>query len=296
MIVMVHVACSENMKKYFENIVDEVKKIYRIAEECRKKGFDPTDEVEIPLAADMADRVEGLVGPKGVAERIRELVKELGKEPAALEIAKEIVEGKFGNFDKEKKAEQAVRTALAVLTEGIVAAPLEGIADVKIKKNPDGTEYLAIYYAGPIRSAGGTAQALSVLVGDFVRKAMGLDRYKPTEDEIERYVEEVELYQSEVGSFQYNPTADEIRTAIRNIPIEITGEATDDVEVSGHRDLPRVETNQLRGGALLVLVEGVLLKAPKILRHVDKLGIEGWDWLKDLMSKKEEKEEEKDEK
>lgn len=100
---MVHVACSENMKKYFENIVDEVKKIYRIAEECRKKGFDPTDEVEIPLAADMADRVEGLVGPKGVAERIRELVKELGKEPAALEIAKEIVEGKFGNFDKEKR-------------------------------------------------------------------------------------------------------------------------------------------------------------------------------------------------
>ncbi|AIJ05382.1 DNA polymerase II large subunit [Methanocaldococcus bathoardescens] len=293
---MVHVACSENMKKYFENIVSEVKKIYKIAEECRKKGFDPVDEVEIPLAADMADRVEGLVGPKGVAERIRELVKELGKEPAALEIAKEIVEGKFGNFDKEKKAEQAVRTALAVLTEGIVAAPLEGIADVKIKKNPDGTEYLAIYYAGPIRSAGGTAQALSVLVGDFVRKAMGLDRYKPTEDEIERYVEEVELYQSEVGSFQYNPTADEIRTAIRNIPIEITGEATDDVEVSGHRDLPRVETNQLRGGALLVLVEGVLLKAPKILRHVDKLGIEGWDWLKDLMSKKEEKEEEKEEK
>ncbi|XRP96809.1 DNA-directed DNA polymerase II large subunit [Methanocaldococcus sp. 16A] len=291
---MVHVACSENMKKYFENIVSEVQKLYKIAEECRKKGFDPVDEVEIPLAADMADRVEGLVGPKGVAERIRELVKELGKEPAALEIAKEIVEGKFGDFDKEKKAEQAVRTALAVLTEGIVAAPLEGIADVKIKKNPDGTEYLAIYYAGPIRSAGGTAQALSVLVGDFVRKAMGLDRYKPTEDEIERYVEEVELYQSEVGSFQYNPTADEIRTAIRNIPIEITGEATDDVEVSGHRDLPRVETNQLRGGALLVLVEGVLLKAPKILRHVDKLGIEGWDWLKDLMSKKEEKEEEKE--
>ncbi len=290
--IMVHVACSDRMRKYFENIIKEVERCYKIAEECRKKGLDPVDEVEIPLASDMADRVEGLVGPKEVAERIRELVLELGKEPAALEIAKEIVEGKFGDFDREKKAEQAVRTALAVLTEGIVAAPLEGIADVKIKKNPDGTEYLAIYYAGPIRSAGGTAQALSVLVGDFVRKALGLDRYKPTEDEIERYVEEVELYQSEVGSFQYTPTADEIRTAIRNIPIEITGEATDDVEVSGHRDLPRVETNQLRGGALLVLVEGVLLKAPKILRHVEKLGIEGWDWLKELVSKKEESEEE----
>ncbi|WP_423792561.1 DNA-directed DNA polymerase II large subunit [Methanocaldococcus indicus] len=288
-----HVVCSERMKKYFENLIKEVERIYKIAEECRKMGLDPEDYVEIPLAKDMADRVEGLVGPKGVAERIRELVNEYGKEEAALKIAEEIVNGKFGEIDREKLAEQAVRTALAVLTEGIVAAPIEGIADVKIKKNFDGTEYLAIYYAGPIRSAGGTAQALSVLVGDFVRKAMGLDRYKPTEDEIERYVEEVELYQSEVGSFQYSPTADEIRKAIRNIPIEITGEATDNVEVSGHRDLKRVETNQLRGGALLVIVEGVLLKAPKILKRVEKLNLEGWDWLKDFVNKG--KEEEKDE-
>ncbi|AXI25566.1 DNA polymerase II large subunit [Methanofervidicoccus sp. A16] len=294
---MFHVKASKEMESYFERILREVKRIYEIAEECRRKGYDPVDHVEIPLAKDMADRVEGLVGPKGVASRIRELVNEYGKEPAALEIAKEIVEGKFGKEEsKEKLAEQAIRTALAILTEGIVAAPLEGIAHVKIKKNKDGSEYLAIYFAGPIRSAGGTAQALAVLVGDYVRKALGLSRYIPTEDEIERYVEEVDLYQSEVGSFQYSPSAEEIRTAVRNIPIEITGEATDDVEVSGHRDLERVETNQLRGGALLVLVEGVLLKAPKILRHVDKLGIEGWEWLKELKGKKEEenKEEEKE--
>ena len=287
---MFHVSSSKDMESYFKNILENVKEIYNIAEECRKKGYDVSDFVEIPLAKDMADRVEGLVGPKGVSERIRELVSELGKEPAALEIAKEIVEGKFGNSgNREELAEQAVRTALAIITEGIVAAPLEGIAHVKIKKNKDGSEYLAIYFAGPIRSAGGTAQALAVLVGDYVRKNMGLNRYMPSEDEIERYVEEVDLYQSEVGSFQYSPKAEEIRTAVKNISIEITGEATDDVEVSGHRDLDRVETNQIRGGALLALVEGVLLKAPKILRHVDKLGIEGWDWLKELKGKKEEK-------
>ncbi len=287
---MFHVKSSKDMESYFKNILENVKEIYNIAEDCRKKGYDPTDFVEIPLAKDMADRVEGLVGPKGVSERIRELVSELGKEPAALEIAKEIVEGKFGNLgSRDELAEQAVRTALAIITEGIVAAPLEGIAHVKIKKNKDGSEYLAIYFAGPIRSAGGTAQALAVLVGDYVRKNMGLNRYIPSEDEIERYVEEVDLYQSEVGSFQYSPKAEEIRTAVKNISIEITGEATDDVEVSGHRDLDRVETNQIRGGALLALVEGVLLKAPKILRHVDKLGIEGWNWLKELKGKKEEK-------
>ncbi|WP_333788535.1 DNA polymerase II large subunit [Methanococcus maripaludis] len=285
---MLHVSASKGMTEYFKNILDDVSNLYNLAEECRKNGYDVTDHVEIPLAKDMADRVEGIVGPKNVAERIRELVSEFGKEPAALEIAKEIVEGKFGEFGREVGAEQAVRTALAVITEGIVAAPLEGIAYVKIKKNSDNSEYLAIYFAGPIRSAGGTAQALAVLVGDYVRKNMGLDRFKPTEDEVERYGEEVDLYQSEVTTFQYQPKAEEIRVAVRNISVEITGEATDDVEVSGHRDLPRVETNQIRGGALLALVEGVLLKAPKILRHVDKLNIEGWNWLKELKSKKEE--------
>ena len=293
---MLNVKTSKDMEIYFNNLLSEVKKLYNIAEECRKKGLDVSSSVEIPLASDMADRVEGLVGPKGISKRIRELVSKMGKEPAALEIAKEISEGKYGNDDREKLAEQAVRTALAILTEGIVAAPLEGIASVKIKKNRDGSEYLAIYFAGPIRSAGGTAQALAVLVGDYVRKNMGLNRYIPTEDEIERYVEEVDLYQSDVGSFQYSPKPEEIRTAVRNIPIEITGEPTDDVEVSGHRDLDRVETNQLRGGALLALVEGVLLKAPKIIRHVDKLGIEGWDWLKELKGKNNKKEDKKEEK
>ena len=49
--------------------------------------------------------------------------------------------------------------------------------------------------------------------------------------EVERYGEEVDLYQSEVTTFQYQPKAEEIRTAVRNISVEITGEATDDVEV-----------------------------------------------------------------
>ena len=39
-------------------------------------------------------------------------------------------------------------------------------------------------------------------------------------------------------------------------------------EVAGNRDLPRVETNSLRGGACLVLAEGLCLKAAKIMKHV----------------------------
>ncbi|USS41494.1 DNA polymerase II large subunit [Thermococcus aggregans] len=278
---------SEEMKKYFESLQREIDRAYEIAKQARAQGKDPVRDIEVPQATDMAGRVESLVGPKGVAERIRELVKEYGKELAALKVVDEIIEGKFGKFEsKEKLADQSVRTALAILTEGIVSAPLEGIADVRIKKNPDGTDYLAIYYAGPIRSSGGTAQALSVLVGDYVRRKLGLDRFKPTEEHIERYVEEVDLYHRAVTRLQYHPSPDEVRLAVRNIPIEITGEATDDVEVS-HRNVPGVETNNLRGGAILVLAEGVLQKAKKLVKYIDKMGIEGWEWLKEFVEAKE---------
>ncbi|RLF80817.1 DNA polymerase II large subunit [Thermococci archaeon] len=278
---------SEEMKKYFEYLQREIDKAYEIAKQARAQGKDPVRGIEVPQATDMAGRVENLVGPKGVAERIRELVKEYGKELAALKVVDEIIDGKFGKFEsKEKLADQSVRTALAILTEGIVSAPLEGIADVKIKKNSDGTNYLAIYYAGPIRSSGGTAQALSVLVGDYVRRKLGLDRFKPTEEHIERYVEEVDLYHRAVTRLQYHPSPEEVRLAVGNIPIEITGEATDDVEVS-HRNVPGVETNHLRGGAILVLAEGVLQKAKKLVKYIDKMGIEGWEWLKEFVEAKE---------
>src|SRR2546428_11794066 len=80
---------------------------------------------------------------------------------------------------KEKAVDRAVRVGLAILTEGILVAPLEGLAGVKIKRNRDGTSYVDLSYAGPIRSAGGTGQALSVLIADIVRRGLGPGRYIP---------------------------------------------------------------------------------------------------------------------
>ena len=272
---------------YFEDLEEETLKLYEIAKNARLKGHDIELEPEIPLAKDLAERVEGLVGPKGVAARIKELEDNISREEVAFQIAREIVtktdiEGKDDNLEvKEQKSDQAIRTALAILTEGVVAAPLEGIAKLKIKRNFDNGWYLAVYFAGPIRSAGGTAAALAVLIGDYIRLSLGLDKYKPTDTEIERYVEEVELYESEVTNLQYSPKPDEVRIAAKNIPVEVTGEPTDKIEVS-HRDLERVETNNIRGGALLAIAEGVIQKAPKVLKYAKKLKIDGWEWLEDF--------------
>lgn len=269
---------------YFETLEEETEKAYVVARKARLKGHDIELQPEIPLAKDLSERVEGLVGPKGVAKRIKELEEEYSREEVAFKIAGEIVttpdvEGQEDSIEvRENKSDQALRTALAILTEGVVAAPLEGIAKVKIKQNFDKTWYLAVYFAGPIRSAGGTAAALAVLIGDYIRRAIDLDIYKPTEREIERYVEEVELYESEVTNLQYSPSPDEVRLAIQSIPVEVTGEPTDKIEVS-HRDLERVETNNIRGGALLAIAEGVIQKSAKVMKYAAKLKIDGWNWL-----------------
>ncbi len=271
--------------EYFEVLESALARAMEIAGMARGQGKDPSLSVEVPTAVDLAERVEKLIGIDGVAERVRELEAQgLSREEAALAIGSDFAAGRIGKFSSKIEAiDGAIRTSVALLTEGVVAAPMEGIAKVDLGKNDDGTDYLKVYYAGPIRSAGGTAQALSVLVADYVRRGVGIDRYKPRPEEVERYVEEIGLYRR-VAGLQYAPSDQEIRTLVQNCPICIEGEPTEEEEVSGYRDLERIETNRIRGGVALVSAEGIALKRPKLKKHVSKLGIEGWDWLDELAS------------
>ena len=60
---------------YFDRLEAETHHLYEIANEARSKGLDVETTTEVPLAKDLAERVEGLVGPEGVAKRIKELRK-----------------------------------------------------------------------------------------------------------------------------------------------------------------------------------------------------------------------------
>ncbi len=272
----------EYYESYVNMIREEVQRIAKIAETARSKGIDPTENVEIRPADDVAGRVEGLVGPPGVAEKIRQLSETEPAHSVAFEVAREIIQkAQATGANLEEAAEQAIRTALAILTEGITAGPIEGIATVRIKANVDGSRYLAVYFAGPIRAAGGTEAAQTVIVADAVRQQIDLDRYKPSIENVERYVEEVDLY-NRISHLQYPSRPDEVRLAARSIPVEVTGEPTAEVEVTGYRDLPGVETNRLRGGAILVLNDSILGKAHKLANQVAQLSLSGWDWLENL--------------
>jgi DNA polymerase II large subunit len=121
----------------------------------------------------------------------------MSREESAMQLGADIAGMRIQRFESRDEAvEMAIRAAVALLTEGVVAAPIEGIAKITIEKNDDGTEFIRIFYAGPIRSAGGTAQALSVLVADYVRRELGINRYIPRTEEIERCVEEITKYRT----------------------------------------------------------------------------------------------------
>ncbi|MDD1706785.1 MAG: DNA polymerase II large subunit, partial [Methanoregulaceae archaeon] len=274
---------SAEMELYSADLLAYLARALDIATKARAQGFDPRTEVEIPIASDLADRVEALLGIKGIAVRIRELEVVMTREEAALRIGDDFVARKFGEQSREEVLDHAIRTAMAMLTEGVVAAPTEGIAKIKTGKNDDGTAYLRIFYSGPIRSAGGTAQALSVLVGDYVRRALGINRYIPRDDEVERYIEEIRQYNT-IMNLQYLPSEREIRLIVRNCPVCIDGEGTEQEEIGGYRNLERIETNTVRGGMALVLAEGLALKAPKLQKYVRAMKMDGWEWLGELTS------------
>ena len=271
------------MEPYFRAIESEVDRAYAVAERARREGFDPETAPEIPRAQDMAMRVEKLLahlGIEGISSEIRSLAAEMPREEVAVSIARRLARDASRGDSVADRVDRALRVGLAILTEGILVAPLEGLAEVHIREQRDRGAYIELYYAGPIRAAGGTAQALSVLLADIVRRDLGLEAYHPEPGEVERYKEEIPLYKYH-QHLQYVPTPEEIDLVVRNVPVAISGESTEgDAEVSAFRNLPRVPTNGIRGGACLVIAEGLCQKAPKLRKVIEKLGLDGWEFLR----------------
>ncbi|MGB5089671.1 MAG: DNA polymerase II large subunit, partial [Nitrososphaeraceae archaeon] len=266
----------QKISKYIENSIS-------VAQTAKNNGLDISEKVESQIGYDLPDRI-AKIHELDISSRLRTLLPELGKELTALKIAEEIVLGKYGGVTIEEKLNNAVRVGLSVVTEGVTVAPLQGIYDVKIKTNANNSQYLSVSFAGPIRSAGGTEAALTMLIADHVRKIIGLDKYiaNSYDDEISRYVEELRIYEREVGNFQFKVSDGDVIRCISSLPVEIDGVDTDPVEVVGHRNLQRVSTNRVRGGALRVMNDGLIGRSRKILKIVETLKLEGWDWLKSL--------------
>ncbi|MDG6899792.1 MAG: DNA polymerase II large subunit [Nitrososphaerota archaeon] len=274
-----------HLEPYYRDILSQYEAAHSLASAARTKGHDPTSVVESKTVFDLADRVNQMLRLdqfEGLVDRLRELLHSTSKERAALTISQEIALGKFGALERHEALSYGVRAGLAVMTDGVTVAPLEGISGVTIKQNDDNTDYVSVSYAGPMRSAGGTEAAFSLVIADVTAKKLGLSNYRAHQEEIDRFAEELRIYERDVANFQYKVTDDDIRRAISNLPVEIDGIETDPIEVVVHRNLKRVATDRLRGGALRVLNDGVIGRAHKLSKKLASLNISGWDFLSQL--------------
>lgn len=287
-----------NTQEYFKDLEIKTREAYSVADEARKKGFDPVKNVEIPLARSLAEKVTGLISVlypqlenSGVVERILELEKEHGKlDPyVSFKIAEEVAKQKFCKFsDVVEAIEAGVRMGFAYTTLGVVSSPIEGFTGLEVGKTKEGKDYLVAYFSGPIRSAGTTASCLVLTIIDYLREIFGFAKFDPSTEEIERYATENQDYHDRVTNLQYLPTKEEMNFIAKNLPIQIEGEPTEKIEVSNYKNLDRVKTNYIRGGMCLIFSEGLAQKAKKGLRLLNQAkdkGIKatGFNWLKEYV-------------
>lgn len=280
-----------NNTEYFAALSEQFESAYDVAATARSKGYDIEPFVEIKPAPDLASRVEGIIGFEGLAELIKQKsVSGKNRQELAFDVAKEICTAERFEMPVDARIALAVRVGLAILTEGILVAPTEGISSVELHKNYDGSDYAALVFAGPIRSAGGTSVALSVALADYARRFLGVGSYRPQQTEIERFLEEIWLYDSRLHRLQYKPSDEDIRTILVNCPICIDSLPTEKLEISAHRNVKRLDangaeqiiTNKVRGALGLVLCEGIALKAKSVLKYTKAVGLE-WGWLNSVI-------------
>ena len=270
---------------YYSNLSTETYTIFEHAASAKSTLVDSSGIIEPRIAFDLADRVAKM-HEIDIADPLREILKINGKELSALILAKEIALGKYCLPDAslEDRLDLAVRVGLAIITEGVTIAPLQGISEIKIKKNKDGTDYLSVSIAGPMRSAGGTESAVTLLIADHVRKIVGLSKFQANsfDDETGRFVEELRIYEREASSFQFHIVDEDIEHVISNLPVELAGVDTDPYEVVNHKGMTRIQTDRVRGGALRVLNDGLIGRSKKLLKRIELYNLDGWEWLNDL--------------
>ena len=293
----------EQERESYQNRLDEeIDSVYRIAAEAKKKGLDFSNEIEIPRASDLASRTQKLMEryldpdsenkdilPLDIEALLRDLLDSHDREAAAIMISRSVTKQMFARTgDRRKSIDSGLRVGLAVLTEAVLVAPLDGIGDVRIMNNADGSEFLSIDFCGPIRAAGGTAQAMGVLIGDILRRELGVGRYKPTVPEVERVKEEFGLYRM---NLQYKPQPEETGVIVNACPVMINGEETERMECAGYKEVRNVVNEngtyrtRVRGGVMLVIGEGLCLKAPKIQTHTERLDVPGWGFISQFAEK-----------
>jgi DNA polymerase II large subunit len=99
---LIDVEMPPNYEKYFKKLEDRLNELYEIATIARAKGLDTTLEVDSKITTDIAERIEKLIGPPGITQRMREL-EHMNRQEMSFGIAREIALGRLGLWRRSRQ-------------------------------------------------------------------------------------------------------------------------------------------------------------------------------------------------
>jgi len=262
----------------FTNYVTQIKKSlnnqYSLAQQARSRKYDPKCNVESIITYSAKLRISSIINIDGLEENLpSNIVFHENSLLLAAETAKQIVNGYYLKLSRDELILVALRSACVILSQGLISVPEEAIPKITISEK---TSHLTIFFSNTIRYVPGEVIGLIILIADYLRRILHLNRFNATPEMIGRYIEELELYY-ELSDRISELQKDLAKFILQNIGIEISGESYERIEVVKYRNLPPL-SNQLRMGMCVALERFIdsinLIKRYKILTEIPE-----WNWL-----------------
>ncbi|MHA2327951.1 MAG: hypothetical protein ACXACR_05475, partial [Candidatus Hodarchaeales archaeon] len=267
------------INKEFQQYVSRLSKLLetqmQIASKARNRKLDPKDSIEAKLTFTSKDKIATILNIPGLEEYLpSNLFHHENLVLFAADIAKQIVNGRFVKKSREELILLALHSTLVIISQGLISVPQESIPKVTIGTK---SNHLTIYFSNTIRYATGETIGLVILIADYIRHILHLNRFSSTPQIVKRYIEELEIFLTMNDRIQ-DLRGDIVHLLIQNIGVEISGEAYERIEVKKYRNLPNI-TNQLRMG-MCVALEKIIENINIIANRREISGIPEWEWLK----------------
>ncbi|MHA2243375.1 MAG: hypothetical protein ACXADY_00240 [Candidatus Hodarchaeales archaeon] len=265
----------KEFQKYILNMKRILETQVQLATQARARKLDPHNSIETKLTYTSKAKIAAILN----IPRLEEYLPQDPSRPEnplllAADIAKQIINGRFIKKSRENLILLALHSALVIISQGLISVPQESIPKVSIGSK---SNHLTVYFSNTIRYATGETVGLVILIADYIRQVLHLNRFNPSPELIGRYVEELEIFLTMNDRFQYL-RKDLIKFLVHNIGIEVSGEAFERIEVKKYRNLPNM-TNKLRMG-MCVAFEKIIESINSIAYRRLTSGIPEWDWLK----------------
>ncbi|UCG03659.1 MAG: hypothetical protein JSW11_06655 [Candidatus Heimdallarchaeota archaeon] len=260
--------------EYLQNIKNVLKTQVQLATQARARKLDPQSKIESKLTFTSKAKIGAILNIPKLEEYLPSNLS-WHESPLLLaaDIAKQIVNGRFVKDTRENLILMALHSSLVILSQGLISVPHESIPKISIGSK---SNHLTIYFSNTVRYVTGETVGLVVLIADYIRHVLHLNRYNPSPELINRYVEEIEIY-FKMNDRSWDLRKDLINFLVQNIGVEISGEAYERIEVKKYRNLPNM-TNRLRMG-MCVAFDKIIDNINSIAHLRLASGIPEWEWL-----------------